>query len=82
MCLIFLLSLPLLNPWVRGDGVGYYPFVRAPLIEQRLDFIQHYQYANPQFSRSAQHREVPRPDYFQHKIGRIEGRKVATASAD
>jgi hypothetical protein len=22
--LLFLLTLPLMNPWVRGDGVGYY----------------------------------------------------------
>lgn len=49
MCLIFLLSLPLLNPWVRGDGVGYYAPVRAPRIEQRLDFTQDYQHAHPSF---------------------------------
>ena len=47
--LFFVLSLPLLNPCVRGDGVGYYAPVRAPLIEQRLDFTQDYQYANPSF---------------------------------
>jgi len=35
--LIFLLSLLLLNPWVRGDGVGYYALVRAPLIEHNLE---------------------------------------------
>jgi len=30
-------SLPLLTPWVRGDSVGYYALVRAPLIEHNLD---------------------------------------------
>jgi len=26
LALLFLLSLPLVNPWVRGDGVGYYAY--------------------------------------------------------
>ncbi len=47
--LLFLLSLPLLNPWVRGDGVGYYAFARAPLIEHSLDFQHDYQSANASF---------------------------------
>ena len=46
---LFLLSLPLLNPWVRGDGVGYYAFARAPLIEHSLDFTHDYQHANESF---------------------------------
>ena len=37
----------LLNPWVRGDGVGYYAFARAPLIEHSFDFQRDYQRANP-----------------------------------
>jgi hypothetical protein len=47
--LLFVLSLPLLNPWVRGDGVGYYAFARAPLIEHSLDFQHDYQSANASF---------------------------------
>jgi hypothetical protein len=43
------LSLPLLNPWVRGDGVGYYAFARALLIQGNLDFVPDYQHANPSF---------------------------------
>ncbi|HYL64310.1 MAG TPA: hypothetical protein VE077_16980 [Candidatus Methylomirabilis sp.] len=46
---LFLLSLPFLNPWVRGDGVGYYAFARAPLIQHNLDFTPDYQHANPSF---------------------------------
>jgi hypothetical protein len=49
LLLLFLLSLPLLNPWVHGDGVGYYAFARAPLIEHSLDFQRDYQYANSNF---------------------------------
>ena len=45
----FLLTLPLLNPWVRGDGVGYYAYARAPLIEHDLDFTHDYQSANESF---------------------------------
>ena len=49
LLLIFVLSLPLLNPWVRGDGVGYYAFARAPLIEHSLDFQHDYLFANDSF---------------------------------
>lgn len=46
---LFLPSLLLLNPWVRGDGVGYYAFLRAPLIQHNLDFSKDYQSANEGF---------------------------------
>ncbi len=46
---LFLLSLPLSNPWVRGDGVGYYAFTRSLLIEHRLDFTKDWQRANTSF---------------------------------
>jgi hypothetical protein len=38
-----------LNPWVRGDGVGYYAYARAPLIEHSFDFTHDYQSANDSF---------------------------------
>lgn len=46
---LFLLTLPLINPWVRGDGVGYYAYARAPLIEHSLDFTHDYESANDSF---------------------------------
>jgi len=46
---LFVITLPFSNPWVRGDGVGYYAFVRAPLIEHRLDFTKDWQAANTSF---------------------------------
>jgi hypothetical protein len=49
LLVLFLLSLPLVNPWVRGDGVGYYAYARAPLIEHSLDFTHDYQAANESF---------------------------------
>ncbi len=49
LALIFICTLPLVNPWVRGDGVGYYAFARAPLIEHRLDFRQDWLRANSSF---------------------------------
>src|SRR5260370_368480 len=49
LLLLFFFSVPFLNPWVRGDGVGYYAFARAPLIEHSLDFTKDYQYANESF---------------------------------
>jgi hypothetical protein len=49
LLIIFLGTLPLLNPWVRGDGVGYYAYARAPLIQHDLDFTHDYQMANDSF---------------------------------
>jgi hypothetical protein len=49
LVILFVLSLPLINPWVRGDGVGYYAYARAPLIEHSLDFTHDYQGANESF---------------------------------
>ena len=49
LVLIFICTLPLVNPWVRGDGVGYYAFARALLIEHNLDFRQDWLRANSSF---------------------------------
>jgi hypothetical protein len=49
LAILFLLTLPLINPWVRGDGVGYYAYARALLIEHRLDFEPDWQNANTSF---------------------------------
>jgi hypothetical protein len=49
LALLFVLTLPLCNPWVRGDGVGYYAFARSMLIEHRLDFANDWLHANASF---------------------------------
>src|SRR6266852_1701934 len=49
LLLLFLASLALLNPWIRGDGVGYYAFARAPLIEHSFNFERDYVAANTSF---------------------------------
>lgn len=49
LVVLFLLTLPLCNPWVRGDGVGYYAFARSILIEHRLDFRKDWLSANTSF---------------------------------
>jgi hypothetical protein len=64
LLVVFLVSLPLVNPWIRGDGIGYYAFARAPLIEHNLDFQHDYQSGNASF-REARIDEngVPRPSF-------------------
>src|SRR6266481_3128563 len=49
LLIVLLVSLPLSNPWVRGDGVGYYAFARALLIQHNLDFAPDYKNANEGF---------------------------------
>jgi hypothetical protein len=49
LLLLFVVTLPFSNPWVRGDGVGYYAFARSMLIERRLDFTSDWLKANDSF---------------------------------
>jgi hypothetical protein len=49
LVVIFLVTLPLANPWVRGDGVGYYAYVRSMMIEGRLDFEKDWLHGNESF---------------------------------
>jgi hypothetical protein len=50
--LIFLLivSIPLVNPWVHGDGVGYYAYLHSLLIEHNLKFEAEWREANSTFA--------------------------------
>jgi hypothetical protein len=47
--ILFVATLPLCNPWVRGDGVGYYAYARSILFEHRLDFTKDSLSANTTF---------------------------------
>jgi hypothetical protein len=48
--LFFLLSLPFINPIVHGDGVGFYAYARAPLIQHNLHFEEDWRHAHLNFS--------------------------------
>ncbi len=50
LLVIFLLSLPVVNPTVHGDGVGYYAYARALLIQHNLRFEEDWRRANTRFS--------------------------------
>jgi hypothetical protein len=47
---VFVVSLSLLNPIVHGDGVGYYAYLRAPLIQHNLRFEEDWRHANLGFA--------------------------------
>jgi hypothetical protein len=49
LLLLFLLTLPLINPWVRGDGVGYYAYIRSLLIDGDLRFENEFLAGNSTF---------------------------------
>lgn len=57
LLLLFLLSLPLVNPWVRGDGVGYYAYIRSMLVEHKLDFQNDWRAANLSFTLGKVHED-------------------------
>jgi len=47
--ILFAITLPLSNPWVRGDGVNYYAYVRSLLVEHDLNFESDWRHANLSF---------------------------------
>jgi len=72
LTLLFLLSLVLLNPWVRGDGVGYYAFARAPLIEHSLAFERDYMSANLAFREARLDEQGHPKPMFRTSTGHLE----------
>jgi hypothetical protein len=49
LVLLFLFSLPLANPYVHGDGVGYYAYAQSLVIDHDLNFEDDWRAANPGF---------------------------------
>jgi hypothetical protein len=72
LVLFFLLTLPLVNPWVRGDGVGYYAYLRSMLIDHDLNFENDYLAGNQSFVMSrVDARRHLLPELYT-KTGRVE----------
>src|SRR5271157_4438151 len=44
LAVLFLLTLPMIRPWIHGDGRGYYAFARAVLFQHNLDFERDWYY--------------------------------------
>ncbi|HET8965693.1 MAG TPA: hypothetical protein VFN20_05735, partial [Candidatus Acidoferrum sp.] len=72
LLLLLVISLPLVNPWVRGDGVGYYAFARAPLIQHNLDFTADYQHANQGFREARLDAEGNPKEMFRTATGHLD----------
>jgi hypothetical protein len=49
LAVLFVLSLALVNPHVRGDGNGYYAYVRSIVIDGDLDFENEFRRADSAF---------------------------------
>ncbi len=50
---LFLFTLPIINPHIRGDGVGYYAYVRSIVIDRDLNFENEYRHGNLAFRNRA-----------------------------
>lgn len=46
---VFVLTIPLVNPYLRGDGHGYYAYVRSAVIDHDLDFENEFRHGDPLF---------------------------------
>jgi hypothetical protein len=47
---LFIITLPIVNPWVHGDGVGYYAYAHSILIDHDLQFENEWRAANSSFT--------------------------------
>ena len=52
LAFVFVVTLPLVNPLVHGDGVGYYAYLRAPIIQHNFRFEEDWRHANLSFAES------------------------------
>jgi hypothetical protein len=50
LLILLLFTLPVVNPWVHGDGVGYYAYVHSLLIDHNLQFENEWKAANSSFA--------------------------------
>ena len=65
LVVLFVLSLPFVNPTVHGDGVGYYAYARALLIQHDLRFEEDWKHANEYFATGrVQANSELRPDQY------------------
>ena len=47
---LLIITLPIVNPWVHGDGVGYYAYAHSLLIDHDLQFENEWRAANSSFT--------------------------------
>ncbi|HET7295274.1 MAG TPA: hypothetical protein VFM88_22840, partial [Vicinamibacteria bacterium] len=45
----FLLTLPLVNPYIRGEGNGHYAHLRSLVVDRDLDFENEFRHGDPDF---------------------------------
>lgn len=50
LLLLLIFSLPLVNPWIHGDGVGYYAYAHSLLIDHDLQFENEWRNSNESFA--------------------------------
>ena len=78
--IIFAITLPLCNPWVRGDGVNYYAYVRSLLVEHGLNFASDWRQANLSFRiYSVNPQGQIAPEYYT-STGHVENKYAVGAS--
>lgn len=65
LAFVFIFTLPLVNPLVHGDGVGYYAYLRAPLIQHNFRFEEDWRHANLGFMETHLSADnQPHPDQY------------------
>lgn len=69
LLLIFLASIPFVNPWLRGDGVGHYAYIRSIVIDGDLHFANEFYHGNEKFKLSWDETARTRTNYVPNIYG-------------
>ncbi|HBH02526.1 MAG: hypothetical protein A2X36_05745 [Elusimicrobia bacterium GWA2_69_24] len=64
LVVVFVLSLFLITPYVRGDGNGYYAYVRSVILDGDLNFENEYARADPKFRENLFKRRITPRGYL------------------
>ncbi len=70
---IFFLTLPLVNPYIRGDGNEYFAYVRSLVVDGDLNFENEYRRGDPLFRQAAfdENGNVVDATLSDHTLGRL-----------
>lgn len=69
---IFIVSMMFINPWIRGDGVGYYAYIRSLIIDHDLNFENEYLAGNKTFLQHVTDEEGNLKDSMRTATGLVE----------
>ncbi|HVE77038.1 MAG TPA: hypothetical protein VND22_09805 [Actinomycetota bacterium] len=71
LCVMFLISVPFVTPYLRGDGLGYYAWMASPITDGDLHFADEYSHGNEFVRRDVFNLDGSVRDAYKTKTGHL-----------